>query len=74
MEIREEDWAEASGGVAQDGHGGIWRIIGFINQPAVILEPVDMLAQEMSGGGQRAVIMGTEHSENWAWLRRQPPP
>jgi hypothetical protein len=40
VKIAKEDWAAASGSIVQDAEGRLWRIVGFIDEPAVILDPV----------------------------------
>jgi hypothetical protein len=71
MEIKREDWEEASNGIVEDRHGGLWRIIGFLDRPTVILDPVRPSApmKELMPDRQY-VVMGSPVSDDYFWLRR----
>lgn len=64
MNILPEDWQSTSGTYAQDRAGDVWRIIGFIDRPAVILERLG----EASPPVRETVIMGSPHSKEWVRL------
>lgn len=68
MIIKREDWAAASNGIVEDRQGGLWRIIGFLDRPTVILEPIP--ANELTSPPRQYVVMGSPNSEDFFWLRR----
>lgn len=71
MNIPPEQWAEASGGYVVDGQGRLWQIIGFIDRPAVILDPV----RTRDGNDQRqreTIVMGAPVSDHYTRLVPQP--
>lgn len=46
LTIPHDQWAEASGGLVEDDRGGLWRIVGFIDRPAVMLDPVKLAGED----------------------------
>lgn len=40
MQIPESEWADAAGSYVIDASGNLWRIVGFVDRPTVILDPV----------------------------------
>lgn len=66
MKIAREDWPTASGGIVQDTDGRLWRIVGFIDQPAVVMEPV--IERDVAHADDRrqiVEIMGCPNSERF---------
>lgn len=73
MNIPHEKWSQASGGYVLDAQGKLWRIVGFIDRPAIVLDPVRISdpAEDAPAGDVRqreTVIMGTPHSKDFQWL------
>lgn len=68
MNIKHDEWAEASGGYVQDTTGKLWRIIGFIDHPAVILDPVAEVSDLYDERQRQTVIMGSVQSEEFTRL------
>jgi hypothetical protein len=52
MNIDRKDWQKASGGLVEDDHGNLWRIAGFIDSPAVVLNPITRIAPAPRGCGR----------------------
>jgi hypothetical protein len=67
MNIDRKDWQKASGGLVEDDHGNLWRIAGFIDSPAVVLNPLNDECRH-----QKTIIMGSALSNEYHWLRREP--
>ena len=73
MEIPRDEWAEASGKLVEDDEGHLWRIIGFIDQPTVILAPVKTAASSMQRIDDRTTayeVMGSPNSKRYHRLVR----
>jgi hypothetical protein len=67
VKIQRDDWGRASGSLVIDGNAQLWRIVGFIDQPAVILDPVRIEGQD-DKRQRDTVIMGCVNSEDLTWL------
>jgi hypothetical protein len=67
MEIKQDDWQDASGSYVQDTTGRLWRIIGFIDRPAVILDPVAG-DDQFDERRRQTVIMGSLQSQEFTRL------
>ncbi len=77
MNIPPQEWQDASGKLVEDDSGKLWRIIGFIDKPTVILEPVKLQGHPMQQADdrQRAYeVMGSETSKRFHRLGRLPSP
>lgn len=73
MKIAREDWPAASGGIVEDDDGRLWRILGFIDQPAVVLAPIiegDRPAGQPDDRHQVVEILGCPNSERFHRLVR----
>jgi len=68
MNIPQSEWAEASGSLVQDANGKLWRIIGFIDRPAVLLDPVELVGEEESDRSRQTLIMGSPLSREYVRL------
>ncbi len=71
MNIPHEEWQEAAGGLVQDAQGHLWRIVGFIDRPAVLLNPVttqEEVDRAEPPRPQMTVIMGSPVSEEYTRL------
>ena len=74
MNIPRNEWQDASGKLVEDDNGQLWRVIGFIDQPTVILEPVKLQGNPMqqTDTRQRAYeVMGSETSKRFHRLVRK---
>lgn len=73
MNISPDDWKAASGSYVEDDSGELWRLIGFIDRPAMILSPIKMAGAphaQLDGRSQMTVIMGSEQSKQFHLLKR----
>jgi hypothetical protein len=64
MRIPKDRWEEASNGIVRDKRGELWRIIGFIDRPAVIMRAIDPEADRQ----ELVMIMGSPISDGYEWL------
>jgi hypothetical protein len=73
LDIPSAQWSEASGGYVVDERGQLWRIVGFIDRPTVILDPVRVLPEPgtvtVTDKRQRQyLIMGSPNSKEFQRL------
>lgn len=72
MRIRQSDWEDASGTYVQDDNKRLWRIIGFISEPTVILEPVIEANRNSLAAHdtrfKRYIVMGSAESDSFQRL------
>jgi hypothetical protein len=73
VRIPHDEWSEASGKLVEDDDGKLWRIIGFIDQPTVILDPV-MIHGETDLRTRAYEVMGSLNSKRFHRLVRTPTP
>lgn len=73
MKIQAEEWQSASGSYVEDDNRQLWQLVGFIDQPAMILAPVKIQGSPMSKADnrtQQVIIMGSKLSEQFHLLKR----
>ena len=72
LDIPREEWAEASGSYVEDNSGRLWRIIGFIDSPTVILDPVNICNHDSIEPERvrQYLVMGSRNADEFHRLRR----
>jgi hypothetical protein len=68
VNIPHSEWPEAAGKLVQDDRGGLWRIIGFIDRPAVILDPVVIVGENEDDRTRQTLIMDSPLSREFRRL------
>lgn len=69
MIIAPDQYSAASGSYVQDEQGQLWQIVGFIERPAVILDPIPAEPAPGELGRQRqTIVMGSPLSEKFTRL------
>jgi hypothetical protein len=68
VNIPESEWHEAAGKLVQDERGGLWRIVGFIDRPTVILDPVVIVGENEDDRTRQTLIMDSPLSREFKRL------